>query len=93
MDPLILIIIGVGLIVLLWLSNQSVKYYTEISPKLMQREKEIKQKIDNNIKLTRVERFHSYSYKVWYTTVQAGFLLGIVFVFIGIFMKLFFEKN
>lgn len=93
MDPLFLIIIGVGLIILLWLSNQSVKYYTKISPKLMQREIEIKQKIDNNMKLTTWERFHMYSYKVWYATIKAGFLLGIVLVVIGVFMKLFFKQN
>lgn len=81
-----LIVIGLGIAYLCWVTRRGAEYWEKKSPGVMQRKAEIKRKIEENEKLTRMEFLDFYVTRIVYGSLKYGMYGGLILSIIGIIL-------
>lgn len=90
MDPLVLIIIGVGLIVFHYWAKWNINYDNS-KPGFKEYNEKLKKKIDNNEKLTFLESFSAFMNKAFEIAINISLKAGLVLIVLGIALALIFS--
>lgn len=89
MDPLFLLIIGVGSIIFHYLAKWNINYDNN-KPGFKKYNEKLKMKIDNNEKLTFLESFSAFMNKFHDIAINISLKVGLALIVLGIVLALSF---